>query len=55
MIDTVKAVLWGAIGIRRRSAHDEAKINPVHVAILGVVFAVLFVLTLVTIVRIVTS
>ena len=55
MIDTVKTVLWGAIGIRRRSSHDQAKIKPLHVAIIGVVFAVLFVLTLVTIVRIVTS
>ena len=53
--DTVKTVLWGAIGIRRRSSHDQTKINPLHVAIIGVVFAVLFVLTLVTIVRIVTS
>ena len=55
MIDTVKTVLWGAIGIRRRSSHEQAKINPLHVAIVGVVLAVLFVLTLVTIVRIVTS
>jgi hypothetical protein len=55
LIDTLKTVLWGAIGIRRRTAHDQAKINPVHVAIIGVVFAVLFVVTLVTIVRIVTS
>ena len=54
-LDTVKTVLWGAIGIRRRSSHDEAKINPVHVVILGVIFAVLFVLTLVTVVRVVTS
>ena len=54
-LDTVKTVLWAAIGIRRRTSHDQAKINPVHVAILGVIFAVLFVLTLVTIVRIVTS
>ena len=55
MIDTVKTVLWGAIGIRRRTSHDQAKIKPVQVAIIGVVFAVLFVVTLVTIVRIVTS
>ena len=53
--DTVKTVLWGALGIRRRSSHDQAKINPVHVIIVGVLFAVLCVLTLVTIVRIVTS
>jgi len=55
LIDTVKTVLWGAIGIRRRSSHDQAKINPVHVIAMGLIGAVLFVLTLVTIVRIVTS
>jgi len=54
-LDTVKTVLWAAIGIRRKSAHEQAKIKPLHVAIIGVVFAVLFVLTLVTVVRIVTS
>jgi DUF2970 family protein len=54
-LDTVKTVLWAAIGIRRRRAHDQAKINPVHVVIMGVAFAVLFVLTLVTIVRVVIS
>ena len=54
-LDTVKTVLWAAIGIRRRSSHEQAKINPVHVVVMGVVFAVLFVMTLVTIVRVVTS
>ena len=54
-LDTVKTVLWGALGIRRRSSHDQAKINPVHVIVMGLVLAVLFVLTLLTIVRIVTS
>ena len=54
-LDTVKTVLWGAIGIRRKSAHEQAKINPVHVIVLGIIFAVLFIFTLRTIVRIVTS
>ena len=55
MIDTVKTVLWGAIGIRRQGAHEKAKINPVHVVIAAIVFVVLFIFTLRTIVRIVTS
>jgi hypothetical protein len=55
VIDTVKTVLAGAIGIRRRSDAEGAKLNPVHVIIAAVVAVALFILTLVTIVRVVTS
>ena len=55
MIDAVKTVLAGAIGIRRRGDAEGAKLNPVHVIIAAVVAVALFILTLVTIVRIVTS
>ena len=54
-METVKTVLAGAIGIRRRSDAEGAKLNPVHVIIAAVVAVALFILTLVTIVRIVTS
>jgi hypothetical protein len=54
-METVKTVLWGMIGIRRKADHEKAQINPVHLAIVAIVFVVLFILTLVTIVRIVTS
>jgi len=54
-METVKTVLSGAIGIRRRSDAEGAKLNPVHVIIAAVVAVALFILTLVTIVRIVTS
>jgi Protein of unknown function (DUF2970) len=54
-METVKTVLWGMIGIRRKTDHDKAAINPLHLAIAAVAFVVLFILTLVTIVRIVTS
>jgi len=54
-LDTVKTILWGAIGIRRKSAHEQAKINPVHVIVAAVIFVVLFIFTLRTIVGIVTS
>lgn len=53
--DTVKTVLAGFIGIRRRSDHDAARIRPVHVIVIAVVFVVLFILTLRTIVGIVTG
>ena len=52
-LDTVKTVLAGAIGIRRKSDHERAPLNPVHLVIAGVLFAVLFVFTLLAIVKIV--
>lgn len=55
MIEAIKTVLSGAVGIRRKSAHERAQLNPVHVVIAAVGFVVLFVVTLATIVRFVTS
>ena len=54
-LDVVKTVLAGAIGIRRRSDHDRATVSPVQIVIVAVMFVVLFIFTLLTIVRIVTS
>jgi hypothetical protein len=54
-METVKTVLSGAIGIRRRSDAEGAKLNPVHVIIAAIAAVALFILTLVTIGRIVTS
>ncbi len=54
-METVKTVLWGMIGIRRKADHEKASLNPVHVIAMGVGFVIIFILTLVTIVRIVTS
>lgn len=54
-LETAKTVLWGAVGIRRRVDHDRTPLNPFHLAILGVLFAVLFIFTLLTIVRAVTA
>ncbi len=52
-IDTVKTVLAGAIGVRRRSDHERAPLNPVHLVVAAVLFVLLFIFTLLTIVRIV--
>ena len=52
---TVKTVLWGMLGIRRKADHEKVQLNPVHLAIVAIGVVVLFILTLVTIVRIVTS
>jgi hypothetical protein len=54
-LDTVKTVLWAMIGIRRKADHERAQVKPVHVIIAGLVAVVLFILTLVTVVRIVTG
>jgi hypothetical protein len=54
-METVKTVLWGALGIRRRQDHERAPIKPLHLAVAAVLFVVLFISTLLTVVRIVTS
>ncbi|HUK05121.1 MAG TPA: DUF2970 domain-containing protein [Burkholderiales bacterium] len=54
-LDTLKTVLAGAIGVRRRADHERAPLNPLHLAIAAVLFVVLFIVTLLTIVKIVLS
>ena len=53
--DTVKTVLFGAIGIRKRTEHEKLELNPVHLIITAIIFVVLFIFTIRTIVRIVVS
>ena len=45
-LDTLKTVLWAMIGIRRKSDHERASLNPVHVIVMAVIFVILFILTL---------
>jgi hypothetical protein len=54
-LDTVKTVLWGMIGIRRRADHERAKVRPVYVVVLGFIFLILFILTLRFVVSLVVS
>jgi Protein of unknown function (DUF2970) len=54
-LDTMKTVLAGAIGVRRKSDHERVPLNPVHLVVAAVIFAVLFIFTLLTIVKIVLS
>jgi len=53
--DTVKTVLSGFLGVRRKADHERAPLNPVHLIIAAVMFVVLFIFTLLTVVRIVLS
>ena len=55
MIEVVKTVLYGAIGIRRKSDHERARIHPAQIIVAAIVFVVLFILTIRTIVHFVTS
>jgi hypothetical protein len=54
-METLKTVLWGALGIRRKVDHERTALKPVHLVVGAVVFVALFILTLVTVVRIVTG
>jgi hypothetical protein len=55
MMEAIKTVLAGAVGIRRRSAHDHAKIRPLQILVAAVVFVLLFILGIRTLVHFVTS
>lgn len=50
---TVKAVLWGFLGVRRNADYqsDIAKLNPLHIMVVGVLMALLFVLALILLVN----
>ena len=54
---TVKAVLWSFFGVRKNSAYEEDAqiLNPVHVIIAGIIAAVLFVVTLLMVVKLVVA
>jgi hypothetical protein len=54
-LQVIKAVMWSFLGIRRRSEHeaDAVRLKPSQVIVAGIVLAILFVITLVAIVRIV--
>ncbi|MCB4363841.1 DUF2970 domain-containing protein [Hydrogenophaga taeniospiralis] len=53
LVGTVKAVLWGFLGVRRNADYqdDIAKLNPIHILVVGVVMALLFVLGLILLVN----
>jgi len=55
-LQAVAAVLSAFIGIRKSSGRDRdlATVKPLHVVIAGVVAAAIFVITIVTVVRMIT-
>jgi hypothetical protein len=52
-VQTVRAVAWSFLGIRKRAGYEQdvQKLNPVHVVVAGILGAALFVLALVAMVR----
>ena len=54
---TLNAVLWGFLGVRRGSDYqkDIARLNPIHLLVVGVVLAFVFVAVLMLVVRWVVS
>jgi hypothetical protein len=54
---TMKAVFWSFFGVRKKSDYeqDAAQLNPVHVLIAGVLGALIFIATLVLIVKMVVA
>ncbi len=52
-----KAVFWSFFGVRKKSDYDRdsVSISPVQVIVAGLIGAVLFVLTLLMVVKLVTS
>ena len=54
-LDVAKTVLSGLIGVRRKADHERAPVNPLHLVVAALIFVVLFITTLLTIVKIVLS
>lgn len=52
-VGTVKAVLWGFLGVRRNADYqnDIARLNPLHLVAVGIGMAFLFVLALILLVN----
>ena len=56
-LQVAKAVLWSFFGIRRRAAYeiDAVSLTPVQVVVAGIIGAVIFVLSLITLVHFILS
>ncbi|MCG5262510.1 DUF2970 domain-containing protein [Cupriavidus gilardii] len=54
---TLRAVFWSFIGLRKGEEHDRdmANLNPIHVIVAGVLGAVILVVVLIGIVRLVVG
>ena len=53
-LQAAKTVFWAFFGVRRGRDHASIKLTPLQIIITAVIGAALFVLTIVTVVRLVT-
>ena len=55
--ETAGAVFWSFFGVRKRADHeaDIARLNPVHVIVMGILGAAIFIATLLIIVKFVVG
>ena len=53
MFQVIKAVLWGMLGVRGQKGYEDdvAKITPKQAIIAGIIGAIIFVLTVITLVN----
>ena len=54
-LQTLKAVLSGFIGVRKRADAERVRFNPAHLIVLAVIGVALFIFTIRTVVRIVVG
>lgn len=54
---TMRAVCWSFFGVRKKNDYekDAAQLNPVHVVIAGVIGALIFIETLIMVVKMVVA
>ncbi len=53
LAQTARAVFWSFFGVRKRTHYeaDAAHLNPIHVVVMGVIGALLFIIILVAIIK----
>ncbi len=54
-LQVVNAVLAAFFGVRRRAAHEAVPLNPVHVIVVGIVAAAMFVVGLILLVKFIVT
>jgi len=57
VLTIAKTVFWSFFGVRRRVQHEAESVNikPLHVIVAGIIGAALFVISLLVLVRFITS
>ncbi|HEY7240086.1 MAG TPA: DUF2970 domain-containing protein [Burkholderiales bacterium] len=53
-MEVIKMVLSGAVGVRRKSSHERARVHPAQLVIAALLFVLLFIVAIRTVVYFVT-